>query len=249
MGRNEVRARRTVKRVAIYTRVSTRSKGEYSGKIAYDQRPEVQDEPLRRLAAERGWTIARIYSDRISGTKQSRSGLQAMLEGARRHEFDVLMVLRFDRLSRRVLHFLQLVEELQTLGIDFISHEQALDTTTPMGRFTLTMFAALAELERQVIRERVLAGLQYARQNGTKSGKPIGRPLAVFRRDQVPALREEGFSWGEIAHQLGAGEGTVRRVFRAWLNAQRPCQNPIRDDTEAEQQTQGLEKATTPAKT
>ena len=99
---------------------------------------------------------------------------------ARRGCFDVLLIWRFDRLSRSVPHFLQVVDELRQFGIELVSHEQSFDTTTAMGKFTLTMFAALAELEREVIRERVQAGIDYARLHGTKSGKPIGRPALCF---------------------------------------------------------------------
>ena len=133
--------------------------------------------------------------------------------GADNGKFDVVMVWRFDRLSRSVIHFLQTVEELQRLNVDFVSHEQSFDTTTPMGRFCLTMFGALAELERAVIRERVVVGLEYARTRGTKSGKPIGRPKAIFDRAKVAELRKEGLSWH--ANLLGAGVGTIRRAYQA----------------------------------
>jgi DNA invertase Pin-like site-specific DNA recombinase len=131
---------------------------------------------------------------------------------ARRGSFDVLLIWRFDRLSRSVTHFVQVVEELRRLGIELVSHEQSFDTTTPMGKFTLTMFAALAELEREVIRERVQAGMDYARTHGTKSGKPIGRPAAVFRRDEARELRSAGDSWRTVAKKLGTSIGSVRRA-------------------------------------
>jgi DNA invertase Pin-like site-specific DNA recombinase len=124
--------------------------------------------------------------------------LTELLADARRDFFDVVMVWRFDRLSRSVPHFLNTVDQLRRSGIDFVSHEQSFDTTTAMGKFTLTMFAALAELEREVIREPVQAGLDYARIHGTKSGKAIGRPMAVFRRDEARTLRSEGNSWRTV---------------------------------------------------
>ena len=141
-------------RAAIYLRVSTTSKSRYGETLTFDQRPELQEEPLRRLAEQRGWSIAGVYCDRASGAKETRPELDRLLADARRRKFDVLLVWRFDRLSRSALHFLQIVEELRHLGIDFVSHEQSLDTTTAIGKFTLTIFAALAELERQVNRER-----------------------------------------------------------------------------------------------
>src|SRR5436190_4915815 len=156
-------------RAALYTRVSTVARSRRGNELTFDQRPEVQEEPLRKLAERRGWIITRVYTDRISGSADVRPGLTELLADARRGFFDVVIVCRFDRLSRSVPHFLNTVDQLRQSGIEFVSHEQNFDTTTAMGKFTLTMFAALAELEREVIRERVQAGLDYARIHGTKS--------------------------------------------------------------------------------
>ena len=139
-------------RAAIYLRVSKSTKSRFGDELSFDQRPEVQEGPLRQFAKRRGWIITRVYIDRMSGGKESRPGLDEMMTDAARGRFDVLIVWRFDRLSRSAIHFLQTVERLQALGVDFISHEQALDTTTATGKFTLTMFAAVAELERSVVR-------------------------------------------------------------------------------------------------
>jgi DNA invertase Pin-like site-specific DNA recombinase len=108
------------------------------------------------------------------------------------------------------------LEEFRILGIDFISHREALDTSTPMGKAMFVIIAAMAELERGVIRERILAGLSYAQQHGTRSGKPIGRPRVVFRRDEAVALRAQGLSWKTIARILGTSPTSARRA----------CQNP-----------------------
>lgn len=213
-------------RAALYTRVSTATRGRHGDTLAYDQNPEVQQDILREAAKARGWEVHAVYVDRASGAKEARPGLAQAMADARRRRFDVLMLFKFDRLSRSVRHFLQVVEELRAAGVGLYSHEQALDTTTPMGQFTLTMFAALAELERGVIRERVIAGLDYAKRHGTKSGMAIGRPRAVFRRDKVRELRDQGLSWREIAQTLGATVGTVRRAYKDANGAVAPCQNP-----------------------
>jgi DNA invertase Pin-like site-specific DNA recombinase len=105
------------------------------------------------------------------------------------------------------------LEEFRSLNIDFVSHQEALDTSTPMGKAMFTIIAAMAELERSVIRERVIAGIDYARAHGTKTGKPVGRPRAVFRRDEVVKLRTEGRSWSRIARQLGISSGSARRAY------------------------------------
>ena len=197
---------------AVYTRVSTVSRRRLGDELVFDQRPEVQAEPLCKLAERRGWSVTRVYTDRTSGTATARPALTELMADARRGRFDVLMIWRFDRLSRSVPHFLQIVNELRQLGIELVSHEQSLDTTTAMGKFTLTMFAALAELEREVIRERVQAGIDYARLHGTKSGKPVGGPPVVFRRDQARELRSAGHSWRTVARKLGVSIASVRRA-------------------------------------
>ena len=127
------------------------------------------------------------------------------------------------------------LEEFRSLEIDFISHQEALDTSTPMGRAMFTIIAAMAELERDVIRERTAAGLEYARRHGTKSGKPIGRPRAVFRHDQVLQLHGEGLSGREIARRLGVGEGTVRRALNDPGRLREVRQNPLSGDFMSEQ--------------
>jgi len=213
-------------RAAAYLRVSTASMTKRSGTAAFDQDPAIQEQPLRDLITQRRWTLYRIYSDRASGAKETRPGLEALMADARRGAFHVVVVFRFDRFARSVKQLVLALEEFRSLGIDFISHQEALDTSTPMGRATFTIIAAMAELERAVIRERVAAGLEYARQRGTRSGLAIGRPRAILDRDRVPELRASGLSWREIARRLGAGVGTVRRAFEAGRAAREACQNP-----------------------
>lgn len=200
-------------RAAIYTRVSTRGTSKYGDKLAFDQNPEVQEAPLRAFIQSRGWTLMRVYSDRETGRKASRPGLRELMEAARRREIDVIVVYKFDRMSRSVSHFLEVVEELRTLGVELVSQSQAFDSTTPMGKFVLTMFAALGELEVEIIRERVLSGLDYARRHGTKSGRAIGRPKAIFSRDEVRRLAAEGRSLREIGAELGLSRTTVARTL------------------------------------
>lgn len=214
-------------RAAIYARVSTASRSRHGEALAYDQNPEVQEDALHEAAKARGWDVQAVYVDRESGAKEVRPGLDQAMADARRRRFDVLMVFRFDRLSRSVRHFLEVIEDLRGAGIALYSHEQALDTTTATGQFTVTILAAVAELERRVIRDRVRAGMEYAKRHGTKSGRAIGRPRAVFRRDRVRELRDrEKLSWSEIARQLGATVGTVRRVYREANGEGGLCQNP-----------------------
>lgn len=213
-------------RAAIYTRVSTSSRSRYGAQLAFDQRPEVQEAPLQRMAEQRGWEVAGVYADRISGTKEKRPALDRLMSDARRGCFDVVMVWRFDRFARSTRHLVNALEEFRSLDIEFVSHQEAIDTGTPTGRAVFYIVAAMAQLERELTVERVRAGVEHARQAGTKSGKPVGRPRAVFRRDQVAELRASGLSWREIALKLGVGAGTVRRAFEAANGLMPPCQNP-----------------------
>jgi DNA invertase Pin-like site-specific DNA recombinase len=134
---------------------------------------------------------------------------------ARRGAFEVVVVFRFDRFARSVKQLVLALEELRSLGIDFISHQEAPDISTPMGEVMFAIIAAMAQLERSIIRERVQAGIAHARLRGTKSGRPIGRPRVVFDRTQAVELRAQGMSWGEIAKKLGTTLTSVRRVWRA----------------------------------
>ncbi len=200
-------------KAAVYVRCSTASKSRQGDFV---QNPEVQEEPLRDLIAQRGWIIYKNYSDRASGAKEKRPGLDALMNDARRGLFDVVVVWRFDRFARSVKQLVLALEEFRALGVDFISHQEALDTSTPMGKAMFTIIAAMAELERSIIRERVVSGLDHARRNGTRSGRAVGRPRVIFHRDQVAQLRKQGLSWRQIARSLGVSAGSARRA----------CQNP-----------------------
>jgi DNA invertase Pin-like site-specific DNA recombinase len=202
-------------RAAVYIRVSTSSRCNQGDSTAFDQNPAVQEQPLRDLIKQRSWELVKVYEDRASGAKERRPGLDALMADARRGCFDAVVVWRFDRFARSVKQLVLALEEFRTLGIDFISHQEALDTLTPMGQAMFTIIAAMAELERSVIRDRVRAGLDYARKHGTKSGRSIGRPKVIFQRDQVKALRAQGRSWREIARIMGVSIASVRRAGKA----------------------------------
>src|SRR5581483_5074936 len=203
------------KRAAAYLRVSTSSRARHNGTLAFDQDPAVQEQPLRELIRNRGWVFSQVYTDRMSGVLEARPGMDALMADARRRFFDVVVVFRFDRFARSIKQLVLALEEFRTLGIDFVSCQEALDTSTPMGKAMFTIIAAMAELERNMIRERVVAGVQFAKRHGTKPGKPVGRPKLIFRRDEVPLLRQQGLSLRQIANRLGVGVGTVRRVLVA----------------------------------
>jgi DNA invertase Pin-like site-specific DNA recombinase len=201
------------KRAAIYVRVSTNLKTRDAS--GFEQNPQVQELPLRQMAEQRGWVVSQVYSDRMSGAKTDRPGLAAMMADARRGQFDVVLVWRFDRFARSIEQLILSLAEFKALGIGFVSCQESLDPSTPMGKAMFTIIGAMAELERNVIRERVLSGLEYARKNGTKSGLAIGRPKAVFDRAQVLGLRDAGKSFRQIAAALGVSVRTVRRAHNS----------------------------------
>jgi len=127
----------------------------------------------------------------------------------------VVVVWRFDRFARSVRQLVNALEEFRVLGIDFVSHQEALDTSTPMGKAMFAVIGAMAELERDVIRERVVAGLDHARRSGTKSGRAIGRPRIIARWDRIVELRSAGWSWARISQETGVSESSVRRIAAA----------------------------------
>src|SRR6202051_3298454 len=136
-----------------------------------DQHPESQLHDLREMARQRGYEIVHEYTDRISGTRAKRPGLDEMMRDARRGRFEVVLVWASDRLARSVRHFLEVLDELNHLQIEFVSYRENLDTTGPLGRAIVVIIGAIAELERNLIVERVRAGMRRARLDGP----PLGR--------------------------------------------------------------------------
>jgi len=190
-------------RVALYARVST-SNGQ--------QDPEMQLRELREYAQRRGWKVAGEYVDHgVSGAKDSRPALNQMAGEARRRRFDVLLVWRFDRFARSVSHLLRALELFQSLGIDFVSLSESIDTSTPTGKMVFTILGAVAELERSLIVERVKAGLR----NAKAKGKKLGRPRHDVDTTRIAALRASGASLRAISRELGLSLGTVHRALQA----------------------------------
>src|SRR5271156_4215751 len=148
------------KRAALYCRIST---GE--------QHLETQLLDLRELAKQRGYEIVHEYTDVVSGTKSKRPGLDQLLADARRHRFDLVLIAAFDRVARNVRHFLEVLDELNHLGIEFVSLRENIDTGGPLGRAMVVIVGAIAQVERQAIVERVKAGMRRARLEGRQNGR------------------------------------------------------------------------------
>jgi len=149
-----------------------------------------------------------------SGAKDSRPQLNELMAAARKRLFDAVVVWRFDRFARSTKHLLLALEEFRSLGIQFTSYQENIDTSSPLGQALFTIVSAVAQLERDLIRERVSAGIRNAR----ACGKQLGRPRRVVSDEEVRRLRSEGASLREIAKELGIGYGTVRVRLRGGLD-------------------------------
>ncbi len=183
---------------ALYARVST-----------LDQNCEVQLQDLRKYASQR-FTRYHEYIDMgVSGTQRRRPQLDVLLKDAHQRRFDVVLVWKFDRFARSLKHLIDSLEEFRALGIDFISYTEGVDTTTPTGQLLFHVVGAVAQFERDLIAERVRAGLAHAR----AMGKHIGRPRAQVDVDAVTSLRKQGRSLREIARALNIPVSRVRRAL------------------------------------
>jgi len=191
----------TKPRVGLYARVSTQDQ----------QTIPMQTRALREYATRRGWMIALQVKEIGSGASQ-RERREQLLEAARRREIDVVLVWRLDRWGRSVTDLLATLQELEHLGVGFVSLTEALDLTTPAGRAMAALLAVFAEFEREILRERVRAGLAHARQNGQRLGRPL---TAGLHADQVRKLYRAGTSKSEIARRLEIGRTSVRRILTA----------------------------------
>ncbi len=193
------------RRVAIYARVSTAS-----------QTVENQLIELRTVAQRAGWQIvAELTDNGISGTKgrDQRPAFDELLKRSTRREFDVVMVWAIDRIGRSIQHLVTFMNHMQSVGIDLYIHQQSIDTTTAAGRMIFGVFSALGEYERELIRERIIAGQQRARAQGTKIGRPSKMNDAV--KTSVRLLKGKGVGIREIASKLEIGIGTVYSVLKA----------------------------------
>jgi DNA invertase Pin-like site-specific DNA recombinase len=192
--------RNSTPRVALYARVSTT-----------DQSTESQLLDLRRYVSERGWDSFKEYVDEgISGTKDSRPALNELMNDAKKRRFDMVLVWRFDRFARSTKHLILALEEFKNLGIDFVSYQENIDTSSPLGSAIFTIISAVAQLERDIIAERVKAGLRRAKENGKK----LGRPRVEVDIQLVRTLREQGKSLRQISQKLGVPKSTVADTLK-----------------------------------
>jgi DNA invertase Pin-like site-specific DNA recombinase len=189
-----------MKRAALYLRVST-----------LDQNPENQGLDLRQLAGQRGFTIVAEFVDHgISGTRAKRPGLDRLLADARRGCFEVVVVWACDRLARSTRHFLEVLDELNRLNVEFVSFRESLDTGGPLGRAVVIIISAIAELERNLIIERVRAGMRRAK----LEGRHIGRRPIPLDRNAILHERDRGRSLSQIAKEHAISRALVSKVLK-----------------------------------
>jgi DNA invertase Pin-like site-specific DNA recombinase len=187
---------------AVYARVSTLNNGQDSS---------MQTRELSEYCQRQGWQVFDQYVDNgVSGKKDSRPQLNRMIKDAHARRFDVVVVWRFDRFARSVSHLLRALETFNALGIDFVSLCEQINTNTPTGKLIFTILGAVSEGERNLIAERVRAGLRNAR----AKGKTLGRPKKDVDVAQIETLRASGASWRTVAQTLGLSVGTVHAAAR-----------------------------------
>ncbi len=189
-------------KTAVYARVSTDR-----------QAVEMQLAELRTYAAKRGWSVVDEYVDQgCSGSNTKRPAFTQMMADAKRRRFDLLLVWKLDRLGRSLKDLITTLDELSALGVDFVSLNDQMDTSTPAGKLVFQVIGAVAEFERDIIKERVKAGLANARRKGKRLGRPPIPPV-VF--EQARRLRSQGLSYREIGRRLDLNESTIRKRLKA----------------------------------
>jgi len=188
------------KRAAIYVRVSTN-----------EQETDMQEAELREYCDRRGWSCV-LYRDKESGATNDRQALTAMLSDMRKRKFDAIVIWKLDRLARSLRQLLTIGEECKSLGVDLISLRQNIDTTLPAGKLTFQILGAVAEFERELLRERVQAGMAQARRTGKHVGRPPRRRFAPGDVERMRELRVGGASVRKLATAFGTTQWTVARL-------------------------------------
>jgi DNA invertase Pin-like site-specific DNA recombinase len=188
-------------KTALYTRVSTN-----------DQSVEMQLMDLRRYCEQRGFDLYKEYCDEgISGTKDRRPALDELMADARKRKFGAVLCWRFDRFARSTKHLIIALEEFRHLRIDFISYQENIDTSSPLGKAIFTIVSAIAELERNIIVERVKSGIRRARENGKRLGRPKRLDLNV---EELQKMREQGLSFKKISEKFKSCPATIFQILQ-----------------------------------
>lgn len=185
------------KRAAIYARVSTLEKG---------QDPQTQLLELRRYVQLRGFEVTQEYVDFASGKDDKRKQYQAMLDAARKRKIDVVLVWRYDRFARSTQALVNALKEFQSLGVDFVSYQENIDTTTAQGELIFNIMASLAQFESNLISQRVKAGMARAKAQGKRISRP---PISKAKQEEIKKLYEQKYSIRKISKQVGISYGSA----------------------------------------
>jgi DNA invertase Pin-like site-specific DNA recombinase len=185
----------------------------------------MQTRELREYCKHRGWDVEGEYVDAgVSGAKEHRPQLDMLLAACQKRRVDAVVVYRYDRFARSLRQLVNALEEFRSLGIEFISLHEGVDTSTPNGRLVFGIFASIAEFERELIRDRVKSGIAAAKSRG----KRLGRPRVSVDAARVAGLRASGLSWPKIAAELGVGVGTVYQAAQKLSKI--PAKHPSASD-------------------
>jgi DNA invertase Pin-like site-specific DNA recombinase len=189
------------KRAAIYVRVST-----------VEQETDLQEHELKEYCERRGWSCV-VYPDKgQSGAKNDRPALTTMMNDLRRRKIDVVVVWALDRLARSLKQLLSIAEECRAVGVDLVSLKQNVDTTLPAGRLTFQVLGAVAEFEREMLRERVKAGMAQAKRSGKHVGRPARRNFFATEIERMKLLRSQGMSLRKLATDFGTTQWIAARL-------------------------------------
>lgn len=189
-----------MKRVIIYARVSTK-----------EQNVDMQLSDLKSYAELRKLRVVEVYIDYASGAKSDRVNYQKLFNDVRKRKTDVVLVWKFDRFARSTKELINALEEFNSLGVDFISYKENVDTSTPAGKILFTMISAFAEFERSIIRERVIAGMEKAKARGARIGRP---KIPPFTKQKVLMLKERGLTYKEIIKQVKISKSAYYEIIK-----------------------------------
>jgi len=187
-------------RVIIYARVSTK-----------EQNVDMQLSDLKSYAELRKLRVVEVYIDYASGAKSDRVNYQKLFNDVRKRKTDVVLVWKFDRFARSTKELINALEEFNSLGVDFISYKENVDTSTPAGKILFTMISAFAEFERSIIRERVIAGMEKAKARGARIGRP---KIPPFTKQKVIMLKERGLTYKEIIKQVKISKSAYYEIVK-----------------------------------
>jgi len=187
-------------RVIIYARVSTK-----------EQNVDMQLSDLKSYAELRKLRVVEVYIDYASGAKSDRVNYQKLFNDVRKRKTDVVLVWKFDRFARSTKELINALEEFNSLGVDFISYKENVDTSTPAGKILFTMISAFAEFERSIIRERVIAGMEKARVRGVRIGRP---KIPPFTKQQIIMLKASGLTYKEIIKKVKISKSAYFEILK-----------------------------------